>query len=184
MDIPGNELADALAKRGLKTPPDPDSTPTLSGVQMDLRKRLRAYRAGYWDRIKQTLSSHYLSWDLEYDVNCPEELECLDRPALHRLLALRNGHGDFTWYHRKFNHDPETCEMQCRHCGADKTPEHLVFCRRMLAQFAKWPRPGDDDEPRVRPSTTEEKREYLRWLVDTPEAFRTFIEVTGYFRTE
>lgn len=43
--------------------------------------------------------------------------------------------------HRKFrhDHDPDTCEMHCRHCGANKKPEYLVFCTMMLAQFGKWP---------------------------------------------
>lgn len=179
LDIPGNETADALAKGGLRAPPDPDSTPTLSGVKMRLRRRLRDYRAALWDRLKAGLSDRYLDWDLEWDLDCPEELACLSRPALHRFLALRTGHGDFAWYHRKFNHPEDSCEMTCWRCHADKTPEHMVFCPKSLRLYKDWPWP-DDDGP-ARPSTTEEKRDYLRWLMDTPTAFRDFIRVTGCF---
>ena len=180
MDIFGNEFADRMAKLGLKAPPDPGSTPTLSGVKMGLRKQLAAFRIDHWNKTKQGLSQRYLAWDLDYDLNCPMELEILSRPLLHRLLALRTGHGDFSAYHRKFNHPEDSCEMACRHCGADKTPEHIVFCRHSLAQFTKWPWPEEKD--RARPYSSDEKRAYLRWIVGNPEAFRDFVRVTGCFQ--
>jgi hypothetical protein len=146
---------------------------------MSRRKRLKAFRDKQWTVTRAGLSRRYRSWDLEYDISCPEELS-LPRTVLHRLLALRTGHGDFTAYHRRFNHDENDCEMQCPHCGMDKTPEHLVFCRFSLRQFNKWPWPcaGEPERPR----STRAKREYLRDLVECPEAFAEFVEATGFFR--
>ena len=40
-DVAGNELADALAKAALGTEQDPDSTPTLAGVRMEMKAQLK-----------------------------------------------------------------------------------------------------------------------------------------------
>ena len=55
---------------------------------------------------------------------------------LHRLLALRTSHGDFSWYHRKFSHIDAS--LTCS-CGQLKTPEHIVLCRKTKAAFRFWP---------------------------------------------
>lgn len=54
----------------------------------------------------------------------PPELH-LPRTILHRLLAERSGHGDFTEYHERFGHD---ARPQCK-CGKPRTQGHFVKCR-------------------------------------------------------
>ena len=48
MNIPGNEVADDMAKEGLDAPQDPGSTPTLAGFKMSLKKELRSIRNDMW----------------------------------------------------------------------------------------------------------------------------------------
>jgi hypothetical protein len=185
MDIEGNETADLLAKQGLDAPADPDCGPTLAGARMEMRKMLRASREALWLKIEPGLSRHYRKWDLTFAVSCPPELEVLSRQSLHRLLAIRSWHGDFTSYHRRFNHPEEECEMRCRWCGASKTPEHIVFCRRSLARFSRWPRLFDDDDDKTRrperPRTTAEKRQFLHDVMADPAAFRQLLIATSYY---
>lgn len=64
------------------------------------------------------LSVYYKKWELPYVVKPLPELS-LPRSILHRLLAIRTGHGDFSWYHTKFNH--EDAKLDCS-CGQPKTP--------------------------------------------------------------
>jgi hypothetical protein len=153
-------------------------------VKRAIKIELQAFKDTQWDTLKTGLAVRYRQWGLEYNIACLRELEVLGRATLHKLLALRTGHGDFTSYHIKYNHDPLECEMHCRHCGMDKSPEHLVFCRKSLAEFRLWPWPEEEEDERptsVREFTTRDKRHYLRYLVDNPGAFAEFIQVTGYF---
>jgi ribonuclease HI len=177
MGIEPNEVADRLANLGTKASHDPDTRPTLAGVRSQVRKRLRGLRANVWRATEATLSRRYKSWDLPYDTrHHPEELEVLTRPQLQRLLAIRTGHGDFAWYHRRYKHDE--AELRCG-CGRPKTPDHLVMCRQTRRSFDKWPWPGEG--PRVRPQTRAEKKDYLRFLMGNPLAFKEFLEVTRFY---
>ena len=106
----------------------------------------------------------------------PGRLEVLTRPQLQRFLAIRTGHGDFAWYHRRYKHDE--AELRCG-CGRPKTPDHLVMCRQSRRSFGKWPWPGEG--PRIRPQTRAEKKEYLRFLMGDPLAFKEFLEVTRFY---
>ena len=181
MGIHGNEMADKLAKAGLSSPKDLEAGPTLAGVKIDLRKMLKDFRETQWEQIARNLASRYRRWELDYKTTCPKELDVLSRRALHRFLAVRTGHGDFTAYHRRFAHDEDSCEMQCPHCDGDKTPEHIVFCPKSLGVFRDWPWPNKARRRR-RPLTTEARRLYLKDIMAEPKAFDKFLEVTGIFR--
>src|SRR5271168_525072 len=76
--------------------------------------------------LLQHHSRWYKKWGLDYQMKLPPELN-LPRATLHRLLAIRSSHGDFSWYHTKFNH--KDAKLVCS-CGQPKSPEHLVFCRK------------------------------------------------------
>jgi len=176
MGIRGNELADGLAKEGQKSAPDLEAGPTLAGVRAGIRFRLRQIRLHHWLKNRNRLSRRYNAWKLRYDTQQhPAELEILSRPQLHHFLAIRTGHGDFSWYHRKFKHG--SAVLKCS-CGAAKTPEHIVMCRKVLGCFDRWPWPGE--RPRVRPESREEKMRYLHELMESPEAFKEYLEVTKY----
>lgn len=100
---------------------------------------LRLFHASEWEKLQKTLSSRYMSWNLGYSLSCPRALEApLTRSGLHGLIALRTGHGDFAWYHRKFgNHEAKlTCS-----CGEAKAPNYIFFCRNSLRNFSAWPWP-------------------------------------------
>ena len=82
--------------------------------------------ATWWATVEPKLSGRYRKWALPYEVKPLKELD-LPRSTLHRLLAIRTGHGDFDWYHTKFKHDDVV--LNCS-CGKKKTLDHLVHCRR------------------------------------------------------
>ena len=154
---------------------DKDCTPTAYGVKSLARKITRELRKTWWSRASLDLSERYRSWDLTYHIRCPKELEVLTRPALHRYLAIRTGHGDFAWYHRRFGH-PDA-NLKCS-CGRDKDPEHLVCCGKTLATFDRWP-----CKPIRRPRSEKEARSYLKTLISNPLAFQEFLGTTGFYNS-
>lgn len=139
--IEGNEEADALADIAANperpTPcTDPLShQPTICGVRSVARKILKEATRAWWESVAPNLSQRYRQWELPYAIKPPPELS-LPRATLHRLLALRTGHGDFSWYHTKFKH--EDAKLECS-CGSLKTPEHPVFCKRVFRYLYNWP---------------------------------------------
>jgi hypothetical protein len=178
MKIEGNEEADALAGNAAdpenpKPCNDPLSQqPTICGLRSEARKLKRGAAAAWWASVEPKLSTNYRKWGLNYKVHLPKELE-LPRPILHRLLALRTGHGDFEWYHKKFHH--EDAELNCG-CGGTKTPEHLVHCPRVFRYLAKWP-----FKPRRPPRTQKEGEGYLMRLLEQPQEFQKFLKITGFY---
>jgi hypothetical protein len=83
---------------------------------------------------KTKLSKWYKSWDLAYTPRSgPKELD-LPRVTLATRLSIRSMHGDFVWYHRKYNHTDANLTCSCRQ---DKTPEHLALCRKTLGTFSR-----------------------------------------------
>lgn len=131
----------------------------------------------HWENAVQGLSKRYQSWDL---VNtwgqCPIELH-LARPVLQRYLAVRLAHGDFAWYHKKYQH--EDARLHCS-CGAAKAPDHLVHCPKILEiPFAKWPWPSA--RRKIRPRDRVERKRYLRDLMEHPLAFAKWLEVTSFY---
>ena len=148
--IEGNEAADKLADLGARQEDwdaGPASEPTVSGILSTFRNLRRDAQRSWWTSCSTKLSRWYRKWGLEYQVKLPPELN-LPRGTLHRLLAIRSSHGDFSWYHTKFNHTD--AKLVCS-CGHPKSPEHLVLCGsagspKRLSNF------GQDDHPRHLPA--------------------------------
>jgi ribonuclease HI len=171
--IPGNERADTLAKSGIGAPRDRDAGPTAAGIKMIIKKTMRDVTKERWKNTSRTLSARYRKHCLAHTLVSPPELK-LPRPILHRFLAIRTGHGDFHWYHRRFQHEDAECFCTC---GGKKTPEHLVWCRKAKTRFLQWPR-----RPKTMPCTRQEHNDYLRILLREPEQFLAFAEVTGFYK--
>lgn len=175
MGIEGNEAADKLAETGaLRISPDTGlcSRPTASGIGSIMRRMTEHARTDWWSARKTKLSKWYKNWTTSYKVRPSKELD-LPRQTLHRLLALRSSHGDFAWYHKKFQH--EDAKLTCS-CGRSKTPDHLVHCAKTQRHFGAWP-----DKPPSPPTGRAEGIEYLRFLIANPKKFAEFLSVTEFY---
>ncbi|KAI1684899.1 Exo-endo-phos-2 multi-domain protein [Pyrenophora tritici-repentis] len=178
MKIVGNELADQLADSEAKDPHQPygmAASPTRSGIRTVGRRLLEHTRDTWWQDKSSRLSAWYTQWQLPYDTRRTPAALWLPRRILAKVLMIRSTHGDFEWYHRKFNHEDTS---KCL-CGRPKTPEHLVFCKRATTHFKKWPL-----RPIVPPRTRQEGLAYLAQLIDQPQEFETFVKVTNSFYNE
>ncbi|KAI1687481.1 Exo-endo-phos-2 multi-domain protein [Pyrenophora tritici-repentis] len=178
MKIVGNELADQLADNEAKDPHQPygmAASPTRSGIRTVGRRLLEHTRDTWWKDKSSRLSAWYTQWQLPYDTRRTPAALWLPRRILAKVLMIRSTHGDFEWYHRKFNHEDTS---KCL-CGRPKTPEHLVFCKRATTHFKKWPL-----RPIVPPRTRQEGLAYLAQLIDQPQEFETFVKVTNSFYNE
>jgi len=178
LGIEGNETADRLANLEACYPSHPTgkaAMPTLSGIKSIARQLVHNTHQAWWSNNKSKLSRWYKSWNLDYAPRSgPAELG-LPRATLARLLSIRSMHGDFAWYHRKFNH--KDANLTCS-CGRDKTPEHLVLCRKTLGAFSRWPL-----RPPIPPSSRDEGLAYTAELISDPEAFAAFTQLTQYYAT-
>jgi ribonuclease HI len=176
LGIEGNEAADRLADLEAQHPSSltgKAAMPTLSGIKTIARKTLRHTQQAWWSDKKTKLSKWYKSWHLDYATRSSlKELE-LPRATLARLLSIRTRHGDFAWYHRKYNH--KDANLACS-CGRDKTPEHLALCRKTLGAFGRWPL-----RPPTPPSSQADGLAYTAALIGDPEAFEAFIQLTQYY---
>jgi len=144
----------------------------VSGIRSTYRKLRDEALADWWDVQEATLSPHYRHWALPYNTRAPKELE-IPRATLHRLLAARTAHGDFAWYHRKFNH-PDA-KVTCS-CGKDKSPEHLVLCRKAKKKFKHWPA-----RPQLPFDTSQEAISYLSILLSNPKYFLEYLNITEFY---
>ena len=173
--IEGNEAADALAEAEARNPQEPEgmaSQPTISGIRSMAKNRLQSVKMEWWAAKKQWLSKRYSDWDLAYEVKAPPEL-ALPRHTLQRLIAIRTGHGDFAWYHRKFHH--KDAKLECG-CGMEKTPDHIVHCRYTTRLFAQWP-----NRPFWPPTDRKEGLAYLKQLMRDPQRFADFLQITEFY---
>lgn len=146
--------------------------PTVSGIRSIVRKLNEAARKEWWDKTLPRASHRYRDWDPDYNVKEPPAL-ALSRPILHRYLAIRTGRRDFAWYHKRQGHD--NANLHCS-CGRKKTPNHLVWCRKVKRTFRMWP-----DPPRAYPRTRKERLDYLRSLLEKPSKFQAYLQVTGFY---
>jgi hypothetical protein len=127
-DVLGNEEADRLAKEGSELPCLSRNCSTITFIKRWVKKKRREIQDADWE---SNYPESYKAgrWGLYKAPSMPPELH-LPRPILHRLLAERSGHGDFTEYHERFGHDARpTCK-----CGEPRTQGHFVKCR-MVAPF-------------------------------------------------
>jgi hypothetical protein len=176
--ITGNEEADALADIAANPErPSPCSDPlsqqpTVCGIRSVANGMKRDAAQNWWSRVSESLSHRYRKWELPYAVKLPPELE-LPRSTLHRLLAIRHGHGDFSWYHVKFKH--KDAKLECS-CGYAKTPEHLVHCKRIFRYLYNWP-----FKPKRPPITEGAGRDYIQRLIKEPKQFLEFIRLTSFY---
>ena len=171
--IQGNEEADHLANLEAKDPHQPygpAADPTVSGLRTDAKALQRHAERSWWRRRSNKLSGWYKQWELQYKTTPPAELS-LHRPILAKLLATRTKHGDYAWYHKKFKH--EDASLTCA-CGRDKSPEHIVHCRRSRRLFLQWPL-----RPLCPPDNSRDGLKYLRELLDSPEDFADFVRLTS-----
>ena len=165
--IEGNEEADRLAKEGAALPVDSTQRPTLAGVRGIARTRASNHFKDWWDQSLATRKRYAQLGLRSASLRCPPELN-LPRPILHHLLAMRSGHGDYEWYHLKFNHrDQTTCS-----CRRPKTPEHIVYCRKTTRLRDKWP---------VFKPTPKTPYDYWLRLIASPKDFEHFLQVTRFF---
>ncbi|RYC55822.1 hypothetical protein CHU98_g10381 [Xylaria longipes] len=165
-NIEGNEMADKLAKEGSKLPIPEGAIATLAGVKRLAKQTAKKRFADWW---AERIPAAYAAIGLSASLKCPEELQGASRQDIHRILAARSGHGDFSWYHRKFNHsDHHDCS-----CGRIKTPQHLVFCRKSREMKNRWPKIGP---------TYEGPQEYWRRLIADPVNFYKFIRATSFYQ--
>lgn len=133
-----------------------------------LRKTIiREQFTKWWEEASQGCKRYRELEFTDATLKVPKELD-LPRRTLHNFLALRSGHGDFDWYHKKFQH-PQNDRCTCR---MSRTPEHLVYCRKTRRQHARWPK--FDPEPKT-------LREYWQRLMHDPERFQLFITLTNYY---
>jgi hypothetical protein len=178
MGIEGNEEADALANQAADPlSPNPSNDPaallpTVSGIRSYARTIKDRAVSLWWTRSKARLSDRYKRWSLDYNTRPPKELD-LPRSVLHRLLAMRSGHGDFRWYHDKFRHLDATLECVC---GSWKAPEHIAHCRRIHRFFHAWPL-----KPKTPPKNRQEGLSYLKTLQASPLDFSEFLRITGFY---
>ncbi|EDN08633.1 conserved hypothetical protein [Histoplasma mississippiense (nom. inval.)] len=179
MGIEGNEEADRLAKQAVSSTAAPayglEATPTVSGVRTVAKQLSQEARRKWWSGACGKLSDWYRGWSfsrptVEYQVKAPPELT-MPRHALHRWLALRSSHGDFSWYHRRFQH--ADARLTCV-CGHNKSPEHLVLCRHSQRHFLHWPK-----RPAARPHNRETAVAYLGSL--TPTDFVELLDCTQFY---
>lgn len=178
MGIEGNEKADTLANNAANPSSptwinDPIALqPTVCGIGSLARTVKKTAMGTWWATVEPKLSSRYRKWALPYKVAPLKELD-LPRSTLHRLLAIRTGHGDFDWYHTKFKHDDATLDCSC---GMKKTPDHLVHCRKTHRFIAEWP-----FKPKRPPRGNSEGWIYLNRLLASPKDFQKFIHLTGFY---
>ena len=147
------------------------SGPTISGIRSIAKSKLQSVKMDWWTMKREKLSRWYRDWGLSYDTKAPPELT-LPRPTLQRLLAIRSSHGDFAWYHKKFCH--EDAKLECS-CGMDKTPDHMVHCRRTKRLFAQWPR-----RPFWPPADRTEGLTFLSRLMHSLQDFADFLQATDF----
>jgi hypothetical protein len=128
-DVPGNEVADRLAKEGSELPSynQNHSSPTHVRRWAKLRKKMEHETFWYPNPVS------YKKWRLDAPAN-PLELQ-LPRTALYRLITERSGHGPFVEYHERFGHD---ASPQCK-CGEPRTQGHFMECRMVKLFLLEQP---------------------------------------------
>jgi hypothetical protein len=159
---------------------DPDSGPTAAGIRSIGRKLYKLAALDAWASAQTRLSSHYRKHcgDFTTSTKCPEPLT-LRRGTLGRWLALRTTHGDFCWYHERFQH--EDYNPDCT-CGRVKTPSHVVHCTKVRKTFKLWPWPSSyKNRPQQDQQSTRER--YFSLLLADSSLFAKFLEVTNFYRS-
>ncbi|POS84329.1 hypothetical protein EPUL_003777, partial [Erysiphe pulchra] len=115
--IVGNERADYLAKQACSEE-TLGNTISIARAKRLAQDRYNKIAVQYWQK---NAPERYRKLNITMSTKMPPELFFLTRYSLGKLLAARNGHGDFADYHRRFHHGE--AENSCD-CGAEKSPDH------------------------------------------------------------
>ncbi|KAI0994174.1 hypothetical protein K3495_g14007, partial [Podosphaera aphanis] len=161
--IPGNEIADALAKSACTTQ-SPILPTSIARAKRDVKARYQSHVSAYW---QENAPTRYKDLGINFNAKISPELASLDRRTLGLIIAARTGHGDFADYHRRFHH--EDALLECT-CGEEKTPDHFFFCQlgRLRARL---------DGPRHPPTG-------IRWILGSKDgalAFGKWVKKTLFF---
>ena len=124
-DIPGNELADSLAKEASKEAPQLQETSfAFLGLKIKqtsssnwlalLRKSLQG------PRLNHSTYSRNFPWRLSSKIQLPKGTK---RELASAFYQLKIGHGYLKSYLHRFNH---SANDKCK-CGRRETPEHLLL---------------------------------------------------------
>lgn len=129
-EIPGNEFADLLAREELKrynsegdTVREPSRLTTIAANQHKARSLASQLTVDWWTLV---CPQRYLELELKMRRKKPPEL-ALPRAIYARLIAARTGHGDFSAYHRRWNHENASLHYVC---GRENSVGHLVQYRK------------------------------------------------------
>ncbi|KAI1000484.1 hypothetical protein K3495_g7710 [Podosphaera aphanis] len=120
--IPGNEIADALAKSACTTQ-SPILPTSIARAKRDVKARYQSHVSAYW---QENAPTRYKDLGINLNAKISPELASLDRRTIGLLIAARTRHGDFADYHRRFHHEDALLECTCRE---EKTLDHFFFCQ-------------------------------------------------------
>ncbi|KAK8096411.1 uncharacterized protein PG998_014279 [Apiospora kogelbergensis] len=153
-EIQGNEMADELAKSGaLHGPKDPDSRPTAAGLKSLAKSMIRDMANNWWPKARY--SSGITNAEILYKPGkCLKVLE-IPRAHLGWYMQTITAHGDYAWYHRRFEH--EDAELHCPCSYSDysriaRSVQHMVCCPGSKRTLQNWPKPP---KPGPRPDGTQ-----------------------------
>ncbi|KAI0388699.1 hypothetical protein F5Y17DRAFT_463462 [Xylariaceae sp. FL0594] len=118
----------------------------------------------------------------------------------HKTTYIFVAHGDYSWYHNKFDHHDAEIHCTCTSFSEgriEKGPEHFVHCTKTNALTHLWPKPPKPGKKRDGSEWPEDslpmrlhnleldqpgvRHAYWRWLVRNPLTFGKFCEATNYF---
>jgi len=123
MDIPGNELADLLAKEAsIKLVPTTNQT-SFAVLGLEIKKKNQERWLRLLNTDKPSYYSRTFSWKTRSKIQLPPGTK---RELASSFYQLKIGHGYFKSYLHRFKHASNDL---CR-CGKKETPEHLLLsCR-------------------------------------------------------
>ena len=121
-NIPGNDLADAEARKGSSQLPNAPYPLSFASLKKWHAQQASKARAEWW---ATSAHENYQLLSITTAPVPPQELR-LPRKELGRIIAARSNHGDFKDYHERFDHTD--AQLHCS-CGLPKTPIHFLFCR-------------------------------------------------------
>lgn len=118
-DIPGNELADSLAKEATLKYPNSDIT-SFANLGLNIKKLKRIEWANYLNSAKPTSYIKRFKWNISSKMTIPIDTK---RELASAFYQLKFGHGYIKSYLYRLNH---VGNNKCS-CGVKETPDHLLL---------------------------------------------------------
>ena len=135
-DIPGNEIADGLAKRAAKRTPSTNTTSlAMTGIKIkqvatsEWQDTLKAYTSLAIQKNPNTYAAKY-SWKIRKKLVIPTGTK---RETASTFFQLKTGHG----YNKAFLHRIGKSDSPLCSCGAKQTPEHLLLSCKWIREDRK-----------------------------------------------